>query len=110
MNDLGPARPFLGLEMENLPNRPLCLHQRQFIEKVLHRFNMEQCNGTYTPMETGQQLLPVQRSDTLVDPRKYQSLVGSFISKNNTLRQGRPMRLAHLAHITSIANQDATSI
>ena len=32
------------------------------------------------------------------------------ISKNNTLRQGRPMRLAHLAHITSIANQDATSI
>ena len=29
------------------------------------------------------------------------------ISKTNTLR---PMRLAHLAHITSIANQDATSI
>ena len=32
------------------------------------------------------------------------------ISENNTLRQGRPMRVAHLAHITSIANQDATSI
>jgi len=28
------------------------------------------------------------------------------ISKNNILRQGRPMRLAHLAHITSIANQE----
>ena len=27
------------------------------------------------------------------------------IRKNNTLRQGRPMRLAHLAHITSIANR-----
>ena len=35
---------------------------------------------------------------------------GHYISKKNTLRQGRPMRLAHLAHITSIANQDATSI
>jgi len=33
-----------------------------------------------------------------------------LISKNNTLRQGRPMPLAHLAHIKSIANQDASSI
>ena len=31
--------------------------------------------------------------------------VQDSISKNNTLRQGRPMRLAHLAHITSIANR-----
>ena len=31
-----------------------------------------------------------------------------FISKNNTWRQVRPERLVHLAHITSIANQDAT--
>ena len=38
------------------------------------------------------------------------SLEKANISKNNTLRQGRPMRLAHLAQITSIANQDATSI
>ena len=40
---------------------------------------MEQCNGTYTPMETGQKLLPAQPSDILVDPREYQSLVGSLM-------------------------------
>ena len=33
-----------------------------------------------------------------------------YISKNNTWRQVHPERLAHLAHRTSIANQDATSI
>jgi len=31
------------------------------------------------------------------------------ISKNNTRRLVRPVRLAHLAHITSIENQDATT-
>ena len=36
--------------------------------------------------------------------------VGVSISRNNTLRQGRPMCLTHLVHITSIANQDARSI
>ena len=32
-----------------------------------------------------------------------------IISENNTWRQVRPERLAHLAHKTSIANQDATT-
>ena len=79
MNDLGPARRFLGLEIESLPNGHLRLHQRQFIAKVLHRFNMKQCNGTQTPMETNQKLLPAQPSERLVEPREYQSLVGSLM-------------------------------
>ena len=33
----------------------------------------------------------------------------SHISKNNTWRQVRPERLAHVVHIPSIANQDATT-
>ena len=40
----------------------------------------------------------------------WDKLDAGYISKNNTLRHGRPVCLAHLAHITSIANQDATSI
>ena len=32
-----------------------------------------------------------------------------FISKNNPWRLVRPLRLAHLAHITSTANQDANT-
>ena len=50
--------------------------------------------------------------DKSLNMGKVASLFRSFgvISKNNTLRHGRPVRLAHLAHITSIANQDATSI
>ena len=32
-----------------------------------------------------------------------------YISKNNPWHLVRPLRLAHLAHITSTANQDATT-
>lgn len=62
MNDLGPVRQFLGLEIECLPGGHLHLHLRQFAVKVLHCFNMKECNDAETPMETGQKLLPAQPS------------------------------------------------
>ena len=40
---------------------------------------MKQCNGTQTPMETNQKLLPAQPSERLVEPREYRSLVGSLM-------------------------------
>jgi len=36
-------------------------------------------------------------------------LLGRYISKNIPWHLVRPLRLAHLAHITSTANQDATT-
>jgi len=40
MSDLGPARKFLGLEIDRLPEGHLKPHERRFILKGLHRFNM----------------------------------------------------------------------
>ena len=42
--------------------------------------------------------------------RQLVTQLAETISKNNTWRQVRPERLAHLGHPTSIANQDTTSI
>jgi len=79
MNDLGSARQFLGLEIDHLPNGNLKLHQTRFILKVLQRFDMQDCNGVHTPMETGQRLASAKDDDKLIEPREYQSLVGSLI-------------------------------
>ena len=79
MNDLGPARQFLGLEIDHLPNGNLKLHQTRFITRVLRRFEMEDCNGVQTPMEPGRRLEPAKEGDKLIEPREYQSLVGSLM-------------------------------
>jgi len=79
MSDLGPARKFLGFEIDRLPNGHIQLHQQPFILKVLHRFNMQECNGVHTPMEPGRRPVAAQDSDKLIDQREYQSLVGRLM-------------------------------
>jgi len=79
MSDLGLARNFLGLEIDQLPNGYIQLHQKPFILKVFQRFNMQECNGVHTPMEPGRRLVAAQDSDKLIDQREYQSLVGSLM-------------------------------
>jgi len=79
MSDLGPARKFLSLEIDWLPNGYIQLHQKPFILNVLQRFNMQECNGVHTPMEPGRRLVAAQDSDKLIDQREYQSLVGSLM-------------------------------
>ena len=78
-NDLGLARQFLALEINRLPNGNLNLHQTRFILKVLQHFGMQDCNRVHTPMETGRQLLAGNPDHLLVEPREYQSLVGSLM-------------------------------
>ena len=79
MNDLGQVQQFLGLEVtQTLPNK-IQIHQAQFISTVLKRFGMTDCNGVYTPMESGQRLCLSVETDELTDQGEYQSLIGSLM-------------------------------
>ena len=49
----------------------------------------------------------LQRSDVIIDPKEV--FCFRVVSKNNPWHLVRPLRLTHLAHITSTANQDATT-
>ena len=79
MNDLGPVRQFLGLEVLRTSPNTIHLYQARFISTVLKRFQMTDCNGVQTPMESGQRLLLSQESDELADQGEYQSLIGSLM-------------------------------
>jgi len=79
INDLGPARKFLGLEIDQLPNQYIQLHQQPFILKVLQRLNMQEGNKVHTPMESQRRKVAPKDNDKLIDQREYQSLVGSLM-------------------------------
>jgi len=48
MTDLRMLSYFLGMEFVYI-NQGIILHQRKYINKVLNRFNMDQCNGARVP-------------------------------------------------------------
>jgi hypothetical protein len=59
MSDLGKLNYFLGLEF-HYASDSIVLHQRKYIEDVLRRFQMENCNIAETPMEAN---LKLSRND-----------------------------------------------
>jgi len=80
MHDLGPVQQFLGIQIErNRQKRTLRIHQKPYIESILKRFQMDNCNGVSTPMETNLQLDPYT-GDALPSERiDYQRAIGSIM-------------------------------
>jgi hypothetical protein len=76
MSDLGLAKQFLGIDIEQLPGS-IRLSQAFFIHSVLRRYGLDSCNGVWTPLENR----PPLEFDALndVDQQLYQSLIGSIM-------------------------------
>lgn len=55
MKDLGEPENFLGMKiLRNREKRELTITQPEYVEKILVRFNMKECNAQDTPMITRQ--------------------------------------------------------
>ena len=80
MTDLGPARQFLGIQIErNRQARTIRIHQKPYAESVLKRFGMEACNGVSTPMDPNVQLVASDFNASLQDRLDYQQAIGSIM-------------------------------
>jgi len=76
MTDLGLSRQFLGIDIEQLPEK-IRIGQRHFVESVLRRFSRGDCHVIWTPL----QIRPSLEFEPLApeDQQLYQSLVGSIM-------------------------------
>ncbi|GBE82734.1 hypothetical protein SCP_0411190 [Sparassis crispa] len=78
MTDLGEARWLLGMEIaRDRPRRVLELSQHQYVEKCLAQHGMADCCPVSTPMAQNQKL--VKLSEAEIDPKPYQSVLGSLM-------------------------------
>ena len=76
MKDLGHAKRFMGLEIDPIDGE-LTINQSLFIEKILEKFWLSDCNPVSTPMDAG---LKLQRSDgTDRTENPYRALLGSLM-------------------------------
>ena len=75
MKDLGAAKKILGIEiMRDREKCKLYLSQKKYIEKVLHRFNMQNAKPVSTPLAAHLQLSATLSPKT-DDERDYMSRV-----------------------------------
>ncbi|KAK8936281.1 hypothetical protein KSP39_PZI013961 [Platanthera zijinensis] len=82
MSDLGEMRYFLGLQIKQSSGR-IFLNQEKYIEKILEKYNMTDCNPVTTPMTTGTRLRKEDQAKP-VSIEDYRSLVGSLVYLTNT--------------------------
>ena len=77
MKDMGQLHYCLGMSVQQGEGR-LKLSQNAYVEQILRKFGMHNCNPASTPMATDVKL---QKDDgsTSTDERMYQSIIGSLM-------------------------------
>lgn len=76
MKDLGKLGHFLGIDF-NQSDNCVTMSQTKYVEKILERFNMQNCKPRSTPCE--QKLNYTNDAAVMSDVKKYREAVGSLI-------------------------------
>ena len=80
MKDLGELKYYLGLEISRDRNRrKLQISQQKYIDDLLAKFNIENCNTVKTPRDNNVTLTPIQDGENKADVKRYQSIIGSLM-------------------------------
>jgi hypothetical protein len=77
--DLGNAHFLLGIELRMLTGGGIELNQHAYIEKILKRYRMNDCNTIGTPLEEHSHLVKGTEEEQIDHPALYQSLIGSLM-------------------------------
>ena len=78
MKDLGIAKKFLGIEIEYGNDGSIKIHQNQYIQQLLERHGMEECNSVTTPLDTLVKLCSIIAEEAHADAQEYASIVGGL--------------------------------
>ena len=70
-------KSFLGLEISIEENK-LIIKQEAYVDEILKRFKMQDCNSIATPMDINVDLDNYETSEKC-DPHKYQEIIGSLM-------------------------------
>jgi len=78
MSDLGPARRFLGIEIEKKEDG-FCISQQAYIDTILRRFRLLDAKPARTPLDPQVNLNNPHCEDKSVERKEYLSIVGSLM-------------------------------
>jgi hypothetical protein len=77
LKDLGQVKQCLGMNVSvDRENGVVTLDQKDYVEKLLHKFNMQDCKTAQTPME---ERLSLGKGESCNTELPYQQLIGSLM-------------------------------
>lgn len=85
MKDIGPAHYILGIKLtRDREKGKLWLDQKLYIDDMLKKFNMDQCNAITTPMDINQKIpkdMCPKSEEEIIEMANvpYQEAIGSII-------------------------------
>jgi len=80
MSDLGPLHHILGLRViREERGDALSLDQMTYIEEIIKRFGLQDCNPVSTPLDTSVHFAPARPNELLAENTSYRSAIGSLM-------------------------------
>lgn len=76
--DLGLLKKYLGVEVSINKEGFYCISQKQYIEAILHKFNLQDAKESKIPLDTGYYKTRAQ-STAMPQSEKYQQLIGALL-------------------------------
>ena len=106
MDDQGEIHYFLGMAIKrDRASRILTIDQSLYLDKVLKRFGMTECNPVSTPLENGKKFEP-NKDDEPFELAEYQSAVGSLIYAAVSTRPDLSIAVAILSQFMANPNKE----
>ena len=79
MKNLNVAKKFLEIEIEYDDDDSIKLHQNQYIQKLLKRHDMQNCNSVSTSIDTSIKLIKTTDVEAMTNSKEYQFIVKDLI-------------------------------
>ncbi|KAI0992058.1 hypothetical protein K3495_g16128 [Podosphaera aphanis] len=100
VNDMGTLHWIHGIQIE-YSNVGINLSQTAYIDRVLNRFSMQDCNPVSTPMESNQRLMAAANGEPRVNATLYQQIIGSIMYIATGTRPDLAYTVTHLSQYNS---------
>nr|GEW20384.1 hypothetical protein [Tanacetum cinerariifolium] len=98
MKDLGEAHVILGIKIKR-ENKRIVITKSHYIEKILKKFNHEDCSPVSTPMDPVEKLRP--NTSKPVDQLKYSRAIGGLMYAMTSTRPDIAYEVGRLSRFTS---------
>nr|GEW77296.1 zinc finger, CCHC-type [Tanacetum cinerariifolium] len=98
MKDMGEANVILGIKIKR-ENIGIVITQSHYIEKILKKFNREDCSPVSTPMDPIEKLKP--NTGKLVDQLEYSRAIGCLMYAMTSIRPDIAYAVGRLSRFTS---------
>ena len=106
MKDMGELKYFLGIQvLRNRKHRQIHISQSGYINSILERFSLLECNPVSTPIAAGTKLQKAKPDDIMDDPKEYQSIVGSQMYAMLCTRPDLAYAISQISQFNNLPNK-----